>query len=302
MEIKLSKTHISLIFILGLNQVFTISLYAKPLNFHAIEAKAQSMVLQKKRGPALLLIRQQMDETRNKNNKEKLLELQVSLSELFISEKTQQVYEGAMSLVGKDNPGAMNRLMDAKTLESDNMKVVTALAKLAIIQGQFDLAEKTLETAIKWGYKTDEVLTLLGASYLGVNKLKEFDELKPHNVQSSRWGLLELERAFKAKDSVRIANGLIQLARLDPQHPELQYWKFKTDNAQIESARKYLEECKKLFSSAQREYRLDPFLCQRVGEVEAGVEKYGKEVDRDSIRERRNDQGSSKEGPVHKPL
>jgi hypothetical protein len=270
---------------------------AATLSIGSISKKSEDLVLHKKRHEAYTVIRKAIEQTKNLQRKNELIELQIRLGQIFLNEKTQQAYELAMSLVGKDNPGALSKLNDAKVIEGDNILVLMTMAKLYLIQGQNESALKEAQNLLRLGVDNEEVRLIQSAALLGQNQLEDFEKTRhlfnglPDDMKATRlrqrqksaaqsnfaaeWALMDLEKSFRSKDVVGIANGMVSLSRANPNHLELHYWKFKTDSVQTESGRKYIEGCKKLFATGQREYKLNPFLCQRVAEVESGATTNG---------------------------
>lgn len=198
------------------------------------------------------------------------------LSRMFFSDRAQQIYELAISMRRTDIQVALNQILDAQRLEPDNFLILNELVRLKIVKGDCSGALKELSKYSKFKVASEELLLSHLQVYSCLGNTKNIDEtkllinsLKPLEF-AGFWKELEIELA--GNDLKKIGILVEELAKIDPNYPEIQYWKWKIEiqnkKNNTSAGANYLLLCKNLSSSKFRQYMMDPNLCKRVQEVE----------------------------------
>lgn len=249
---------------------------------------AQTLVLQKKRIEAYEVLLRLLEKEKAKEsykldkNTSLLLKSLNELSEVFISDKAQQLYENGRT-TQKTNPSASQQIfLEALKLESGNVKIIFELVMLYLKSGECVKAQELLipvgsaRELLK--IKSIERLGLLyGAVLLCQNKGSDFEVIRNDHVSMGEpgeliWLSLGIERAFMLKDLFLARTQLVNLQKKDPYFVTGYYWDWKINHLHS-AGEKYLSECQNLSIKTQSKYDLDPQLCRYVTEVENEINK-----------------------------
>lgn len=241
--------------------------------------KAYNLSLQKDRQQALTLLAAALQRETRPAAVAELKKTVSDISHLFFSDKTQQLYEVAISLRKTDFSQALGKITEASRIEPDNGAIVNEQSRLLIIKGDCSGAQELAGKQEKLTPYDEEIqLTLAQAALCSSGPLTaeipDIAEAKKSSFQKF-WLALLVEKAVKEKNLVKAQEILGALRKVDPKYPEIAYWSWKIDQAQkkkdSESAQKYVMTCKNISASQYRQYMIDPMLCRRIIEVEAEV-------------------------------
>lgn len=242
--------------------------------------KAQSMTIQRDRIQALRLLSLALtaDKVKGPAKKELLLAFD-QISRLFFSDKTQQSFELAMSLLPTDEELTLQKLREAQRLEPDNFAIEEALMRLRITAkdcGAILSSQKSFQDQYLF-LNSSQLLLAQAFTCLGrfeeALSLRPKEFYQPSDVLASVWLALEIEIHIKKSEFIRAREKALVLRGLSPKYPESYYWSFSAENSlkmpADSSAQKYISLCRSLSLRQRREFDLDPHLCRRVPEVEA---------------------------------
>lgn len=253
-------------------------------NHRDLIEKANNLSLQKDRTQAVnILVTALRKESPQSLAAKEIRQALQDISNVFLGEKALQLYELAISLRKSDPAQAQLRLQEALRFESDNLTIVTELARVQILRQDCQNAQEQITKSRKWN-PYDETLQLVQAQAhlcLGelsaAQNLRQQIDFKKANLQKN-WVLFDLEKSVLEKNELKAREHLLQLGKLEPQHPELSYWKWKLEKnpaTKNEWGRKYSLTCKSLSAAQFRQHLLDPGLCRRTSEVEAELKSAG---------------------------
>lgn len=244
--------------------------------YKEIISKAHNLVLQKDRQQALILLSSALRLEKPGSRPYKDLRRVLSeIAHIFLSDKTQQLYELALSLKLTDLNQAQQKASEALRMEPDNFTLILELARLHLTKNDCKLADETADRAQKL-YSLDEGYLLVQGQIdicrgdlLNYQKSRDLAE----SPASLSWTSLDLEKAVREKNWTRAKELLVQLKKLEKDNPEISYWAWRIDNQQKISnpnaAQRYIVECRNMPLAMARRLNLDPWLCQKTSEVEA---------------------------------
>ncbi|MFP5518631.1 MAG: hypothetical protein ACLGGX_01910 [Bdellovibrionia bacterium] len=243
--------------------------------------RAQNLMLQNERLQAIsLLYRALKRENSKSQNYAEIKKAIAEISEVFISENAQQLFEMAVSLRKAEPVQSQQKLLEALKLEPENSLVISELGRVYIARNEcgtaLDLAAKHLNN----NELNDQLLLLRYQAETCLMKPLEQPLIAPEtfakrNGPSALWWLLvDLERAHKQRAIKSTLDLLAQIKKVDPQAPQIDYWKYRTAPLTIKSisdANKYIMTCKNMTAAQFRRYMLDANLCRNLGELESEI-------------------------------
>lgn len=104
----------------------------KSETYKDIIEKAQNLILQKNRSQALDILKNAAQKEQNLNSVKELKKTAIEIANIFMTEKTHQLYENALSLRFVNPGDAMGRVNEALKIEPNNMMLMTELGRLMI--------------------------------------------------------------------------------------------------------------------------------------------------------------------------
>lgn len=248
--------------------------------------KAQSLILQKDRAQAVLILESSLQKETAKKSKDNIVdELKGSLfnmSRMFISDKAHGLFELGLSLLPNEPAQAQQRLDEALKIENDNLQIINQIMRIYLMKKECDNA-RTLFNKNKLDKRIvfDSEVELINAQieycsdrFEGVLKKIEKKDLKKTDKIKIYWLELEILRSINERNFARAKDYINEIKKLDSTYVELSYleWllEFKSDNLKgtMAHSQKYLVSCRNLSSIKLRNHLLNPWLCQRVNEVE----------------------------------
>lgn len=244
----------------------------------AVIERAQNLILQKDRHQALSLLARALQRESGKGQSQaELKRASIEMSRLFLSDKTQQAYEVALSLRRLEPAQAQARLQEVLKQEPENALIVLELAQVHILRSECNQALELIERTLAL-IPFDEELIL--AQVQALVCLKKYDhpliltisqQVKRSGSLQVYWLLSEMELANVETSRSRSVNLLSQLIKLDPLLPQISYWRYRIEENKknaLNSAQKYVMTCQNMTSADYRKYSKDPQLCKNIGEFE----------------------------------
>lgn len=244
--------------------------------------KAHNLTLQHDRSQAvsILVTAIKREPPGSSSGKEMRATLQ-EISDAFLGDKTQQLYELSLSFRKSDLGQAQGRLSEALRLEPDNLRLLNEQARLQIARSDCGAAAEALAKHRRWNPFDEETLltsaqaAVCQADWPAYTSLRSQAEGRKGPL-ARYWLTLEVERAQKEVAESRLKEALEQLKKENRENPETNYWQWKTTAAKdggsrLEAAQRYLMACKNLSAAQFRKFMFEPLLCRHVTEVESSV-------------------------------
>lgn len=264
---------------------FSAAVSAKPApreNHRDIIEKAQNLSLQKDRSQAVQLLKLAIrKESKKSVAYRELGQAIVDLSNLFLSEKSQQLYELGLSLWMSDPGMAQNKLAEALKNEPDNLMIEMALARISIAQNECAATADRLAKYKELQLYIEELRLLYGQIAICRGQFEDYPPIKElgdpkGGLLHAFWTALEMEYLFKKKAFSKILE-IVNSEEKQSRHPEHFYWAWRAQTEMKQKAermgQKYLNMCKTLGSRQLRDLVFDPNLCRRTTEVETYLKK-----------------------------
>lgn len=255
----------------------------KTENHKDIIDKASNLALQKDRAQALhVLLSALKRESAGSSAAAELKTALQEISNLFLAEKTQQLYELGLSLKKADPAQAQMKISEALRLEPDNALLLIENARLLMARGDCPGASEAIQKQRKLNPQ-DEVAILVQAQaaacqgdWQGYATAKAAAATK--SAPSQSWLFLELEKALKDKSENKAKEIFEKARKADARHPDLTYWSWRIEKdpaRQQALAQRYLTVCRNLSAGVSRQYMMEPMLCRRTAEVETFMKNAG---------------------------
>jgi hypothetical protein len=245
--------------------------------------KAQNLALQKDRPQAINILTAAIKKEGRKTRAPK--ELFTTLDEIstvFFSEKAQQSYELALSLISTDKNLANTKLTEALRQEVDNLLILEEQARLAshtdcsqgLAQFKRIIEINPYYEPALLGRAQTQICTQDFEAYLQskptANELRQ-SELLPY------WHEIEIEYFYQQKNYKKAKEAIAHLIKVLPKYPEIKYWQWKIESEQkIKNDKlivEYLNHCNSLSKRDERKYRYSLKVCKNTSEAEAQIKK-----------------------------
>lgn len=240
--------------------------------------KAYNLSLQKDRRQALNILANALRKETNQQNINELKKTAIEISNTFLSDKTQQMYETGFSLLKTDLPGALEKIQDALRLEPDNSVIINQLARILIVKNDCKSSQELIQKQLLVVSFDEDLKLSLAQALICQAKWSEYQRVHDSvpvkkNVNKKFWGVLEIEKFLAIKNFNKANEVLNNLKKTNEKYPELIYWAWKIGYLQkkksdFDLANSYVITCKNISSSQYRQYMVDPMLCRRTSEVE----------------------------------
>jgi hypothetical protein len=271
LKFNLKTTLIGVVFCLATAHSLAVP---KTENYSDLISKAQNLILQKDRLQAMNVLVAGIKKENSKSNAYLELKKNIEdLSQVFISEKAQQLYELAITLKKTDMTASTQKITEALRLEPDHLKLIIELSRNQITKGDCSSAQESLSKIIQLSPYIEELKLLQTQIYLCLNQMSELNQIRStvdikKSNYASQWILVDIEKFDKLGQNKAAIDSLILFKNLKLSHPEVNYWSWKL-NKNTNDGYKYVNECKKMSTGAYRQYLMDPQLCRRLSEVES---------------------------------
>lgn len=255
----------------------------KTESYKDIIEKAQNLSLQKDRQQATVILVQALK--RETPTSKAYSELKKALNDnvgVFYSEKTQQLYELAISIRKIDLIQAQAKITEALRLEPDNQTVLLENVRIVLAKGDCTTATELLQKMRLFNPFEEAILLAQAQAAICSNDIAKYfavrSQVEQKKWQYARdWQGLDLERLIREKNLSKAKEAFQQLQKMDPLNPELAYWEWKIDidggRKNDLAAEKYLNTCKNIAAGQYRKYLSDALLCRRTKEIESFLKK-----------------------------
>jgi tetratricopeptide (TPR) repeat protein len=248
--------------------------------------RAQKLLLEGHRTAAVELIVKALKKENSPRARARLTTTLNAISQQFLTEKGQRLYEAGLTLQKGNAPLALQRFFEAAVEEDSNVLVTVALAQTLILQKRCQEAKSTVDSAIVINPVDTELLDLHVRVALCLNdrdgasqdlRVLEKTEFPQWRLRWLRGQLLESE----GSPASRLL--LEQVIKEVPKFPEafLALWRWPqiTPEQREEFGKKYVSACKGLSVRARQDFRFEPELCLHSEEVQAELDKEQKHWD-----------------------
>ncbi len=231
---------------------------------------AQNLSLQKDRLQATQTLVRALRKEKSLVAKRELLSALTDLSEVFYSDKAQQIFESGESLRFDTPQTSVERYAEALKLEPGNVSVLRGLGRAHLALGACDRALDVAQQAMEMNPYPDDLQLLKAQALSCLAKTKDsrgvlekielrksplkfyFDVVKVQNL------IFEDKLGMAEED-------LKKLLETDAKFPEAYYWmaqiKSKQKADSLEWNQKYVRLCQSLTPALRRKYNPEPRLC-----------------------------------------
>ncbi|MGE3973148.1 MAG: tetratricopeptide repeat protein [Bdellovibrionales bacterium] len=243
--------------------------------------KAKNLSLQKDRLQATKTLIRAAQKEKGVARKELIQTLQ-ELSEIFYTEKGQQLFELGQSLKYGATPDAIERFQDSLALEPSNVQVLKALARAHLSQNTCEkLPELVQQLTESNPFEEEHVLLRLQSAQCLAQKEVAKQIIDGNEIRRSDLKMyVDLLRAqmLAADEKLNQAEQLLEkLLLVDKKFPETTYWLYQVKRLQkkefTELGRAYLNLCKNISQPTRNKYRFEPRICNEQKKVEADFEE-----------------------------
>ncbi|WP_374076601.1 tetratricopeptide repeat protein [Bdellovibrio bacteriovorus] len=259
------------------------SLFAQTKNgksetYKDIIEKAYNLSLQRDRQQALNILSSAIQRETRPQAVAELKKTVSEVSNIFFSDKAQQLFETGVSLRKTDLNQALDKVTEASRIEPDNFSIVSEMARLMIAKGDCKAAQETVQKQLAIVSFDEDLKLSLAQALACQGKWVEYQKIADSVVikrspQQKFWWALEMDKFIGAKNLTKAQEALGSLKKSDEKYPESFYWIWKFDQAQkrtnLDEAQKYVMTCKNISANQYRQYMIDPMLCRRLTEVES---------------------------------
>lgn len=239
--------------------------------------KAQNLILQKERSAAIqLLVGALRRESPKSASAKELRAALAGMTTIFFSDKSQQLYELALTFRRTDIAQAQQRVTEALRQEPQNSLLIAENGRLAILRGDCASAQEGLRRAKEKNPYDELVLLTLAQAALCLNDIPEYASVRSlaetgKGPYAREWSALEVERALLEKAESRARENIENLIKIEAGHPEIHFWRHqleKLPERRKAHALKYLHGCKSMPLSVARKYLNEVSICRRLSEIE----------------------------------
>jgi predicted Zn-dependent protease len=252
----------------------------KTESYQDIIGKAQNLILQQDRKQAQNLLLAALKKEKKPVAIEAVRQSLRDLSQTFLSDKAQQLYEASSAAFFTDAAASQNSLNEAKKIEPENTEIRQLDLLHFLRANQCEAAQAEIEKISHLLPHFEEFRLIkarkdlcLGSFAAVESALSNIDKKSPH---LRFWTSLAMELHFRRGQFSKAVEALASQSAQDPL-PELTYWRFKSElemKNKVETlGQKYLSVCKNIGPRQRREFLLEPHLCSRVQEVESFLKK-----------------------------
>lgn len=239
--------------------------------------KAQNLILQKERGAAIQLLVGALRRESPKSAAAKEMKAALAgMTTLFFSDKSQQLYELALTFRRTDVTQAQQRVAEALRQEPQNSLLIAEAGRLSIMRGDCASAQDLLRRAKEKNPFDELILLTLAQAALCQSDIPEYASVRSladaaKGPYAREWAALEVERALIEKAESRARENIENLLKTEAGHPEIQFWRYQLEkNSEKKKAHalKYAHGCKSMPLSVARKYLNEVSICRRLIEIE----------------------------------
>lgn len=243
--------------------------------------KAQNLSLQKDRLQAAKILTRAIRKEHGSARRELLAALK-ELTEIFYSEKAQQLYELGESIKTSSAPTAIERFGEALKLEFNNVQILRVMARAELSIAACDRALDLSNQALDTNPFEEDIILLKAQSLACLNRSAEVNQLLDQTdyKKSSFRIYFDLVRAqtYLFEEKAQQAESFVdRVISVDSKYPESYYWlaliKAKLKKEALDAKQKYVSLCLNVSADLRRKYQFEPRLCLEKKNIEAEVER-----------------------------
>lgn len=246
--------------------------------FNGVRQKATELLIQKKKAQALQLVANYMRTQSGQPHRAEASELLVTIAQKFILREAQEAYENSLNSTLENPKESWRTTEQCLNLEPLQLDCLIQKLRLQLRAKNPKGAGETFQEIRGHvpGSRIEQWLGLLLQQGSPEFKDKQILKLLPDNGSEETMALaiLELERAFAAKNYSRAKDLILFFEKRHADWPEIIFYKQKIDAESSESISGvsaeqvlvYKNKCKSLNKTTARKFRYDVHLCLRGAE------------------------------------
>lgn len=239
--------------------------------------KVQDLVLKKERDKALRQLKKMLSGDLKAAQRSELIRIGNEISEVFISDKSQQEYEAGLSLWLSTPERAVQKFQESLNSDPTNLLVVADFARAQISGGNCKAALETVSDArLKYEF-SDNLNLATTQAYICLQRWSDADRLIINQKKAELtpfWYIAEADVAIARKDSTRAKKALHNAEQSESDYVEIFLRKADLEE-EIKNkktwAEKYVISCKNITMARFRTYRSDPMYCRSVDRMESVI-------------------------------
>lgn len=250
--------------------------------------RAQELVLQQDRVGAVQVLTKAIEKETDKKTKDKLLTNLNQITEIFLTDKAQKIFEQA-NFLSKTKPSeAIAKYQEAQLIEPTNTKILLNLGRAHLSAGQCNEAYKAGADISKLNSYNDEGFLVRVQAQTCLQKYDLLDaEIQSRPVQNAEIQfqilLAQTQEEYFKTHYTEALKTLQKAAKMNDRFPETYYWEnqilLKMNKPATESAKKYVKACKLLTKEDQIRFQLEPRLCQEYKAIEKKLDEQASNED-----------------------
>lgn len=250
-------------------------------SYLAAISRAQELLLNQKRTQATQVLVQEVEKERS--NQKAIVELKKALnnlSEMFLTEKAQRVFELGRSLSAEEIDAGSEKYLEALALEPSNLKIIKELARNFLVKKECIKAlEYAKEALLLNPYSAEFFLIKLQAkACLGKIEDIEAELANPHIDKLTIEPYLDFVVIQHLFNQEKYLEALDTLNKLKPtKQPEFYYWKgmvkTKLGQSPVLEFERYIDLCKDSKSKTREKFPQEPRTCKEQKAIEVNLEK-----------------------------
>lgn len=250
--------------------------------------KAYELGAQRQRAEATNILKEILKKKQTSIDEEN--QLKEALEEIlntFFYDKAQQLYELGHSVFKNSPKAALEKFNESKKIEPDNYILNLDIGRMHLYLNECSEAQKQLALLKELNpYAQDlqfyEVLVYLCLKEpFQLNQFIISTQQKEHII----WKQIEIEYYFFIEDFQKVKIVFDTLTKKKQEFIENSYWKWRLgvleNKIEVEQAKKYIDDCKKVSNRYIRENFSYPFLCSRIKEVDQYLNDFQKQENGD---------------------
>ncbi len=204
----------------------------------------------------------------------------VNITNLFLLDKTQQLYELGLSLFLNDPRAAEAKFLEAQKLEPENIQITKAISAVKLSLNDCGLALEQANRALALNPWDNEAEVLLAKSYLCLGKTEKYLILRAGldprvALQTPYWITIDSQVQYQAEHFEKAKELADSVIKLDPDYPSAYFWSWKSAMALKQKPgpaldsllEKYNTLCENRTAKLSRKYLVDPLICGGAAEI-----------------------------------
>jgi tetratricopeptide (TPR) repeat protein len=243
---------------------------------------AQNLSLQRDRIQATQLLVRGLKKEKSTVARKELIRVLNELSDVFYTDKAQQLFELGESLRFENPQMALDRYNEALKIEPGNLNIIRGIGRAQLALGVCDKVSEMAQTAFDMNPFADDLVLMRAQALSCLAKTKDSKQaIEKIDLKKSPlkffFETVKVQNLFFEDKLGMAEEELKKLIEQDPLFPESYYWmaqikgKQKVDST--EWSQKYVRICQSMTSQVRRKYSLEPRLCLERKNVEQLMEQ-----------------------------